>query len=42
MRIIGRPEFYICGYATKTTLENNDGDIGQLYKDFCNTGKEQS
>ncbi len=42
LELVTRPAFHICGYATETTLEGNDGDIAALYRDFFETGKEHT
>jgi predicted transcriptional regulator YdeE len=41
IQIAKRNEFAVCGYAVETTLENNDADIGTLYRDFFETGKDR-
>jgi predicted transcriptional regulator YdeE len=42
VQTVSRESFHICGFATETTLENNDADIAVLYRDFFATGKEQA
>ena len=41
IKIITRDGFTVCGYAVKTTLEQNDADIARLYADFSESDKDR-
>ena len=40
MKIVERETFHVCGYAAKTTPEQNEADLSALYSDFFESDKE--
>lgn len=41
IRFVDRDDFYVCGYAVETTLEENDKDIAALIQSYFHDGKSE-